>query len=208
MIIINKMGQDNEMDIRPSVEKKLKKGNQILFSRDSDCLQDLIRLIEKQKHRTLVMWALECAQVPLARFEARCPDEPRPRAALAACDTWARGQIKMPEAKRAILAAHAVAKAIEDKECIALVHAIGQAGSTVHTETHALGLVFYELTALVLRVGLAKCGEAVSEKIAWYSQRLSYWQDHIDDCEVSWAKFLLNDTRPNPEQLRNEISRN
>ena len=195
------------MDIRLSVEMKLKKGNQILFTRDSDCLQGLIRLIEKQKHRTLVKWALDCAQVPLVRFETRYPDEPRPRAALAACEAWARGQIKMPEAKRAILAAHAVAKAIEDKECIALVHAIGQAGSTVHTETHALGLVFYELTALVLRVGLEQCDAVVSEKIAWYCERLSYWQDHSDDREISWAKFLLDDARPNPEQLRNEKHR-
>lgn len=38
------------------VEAKLKRKNQILFSRDSECLQPLIRLIEMQTHRTLVMW--------------------------------------------------------------------------------------------------------------------------------------------------------
>lgn len=57
------------------VEIKLKKGNKILFSRDSECLQELIKLIQLQKHRTLVMWALDCAKVPLKQFEAKYPDE-------------------------------------------------------------------------------------------------------------------------------------
>jgi len=42
------------------VEIKMKKSNKILFSRDSECLHDLISLIQKQNHRTLVMWALDC----------------------------------------------------------------------------------------------------------------------------------------------------
>ena len=41
------------------VEIKLKKRNKMLFSRDSQCLQELIKLIQIQNHRTLVMWALD-----------------------------------------------------------------------------------------------------------------------------------------------------
>ena len=78
------------------VEIKLKKGNKILFSRDSECLQELIKLIQLQKHRTLVMWALDCAKVPLKQFEAKYPDECRPRICLELCEAWARGKIKMP----------------------------------------------------------------------------------------------------------------
>lgn len=191
-------------EIRSSIESKLKKGNQILFSRDSECLQELISLIERQKHRTLVMWAFDCAQEPLAYFESKYPNEERPRKALELCEAWARGIIKMPEAKRAILDAHAVAKEIDDKECIALAHAIGQAGSTVHVETHALGLVFYELTAIVLRAGLDQCELAVNDKINIYYNRLLYWQENIDRIDVSWAPFLLDDSRPNREKVFNE----
>ncbi|HHX12103.1 MAG TPA: hypothetical protein GX731_04720 [Clostridiales bacterium] len=43
------------------VDQKLKRKNQILFSRESQCLQELKSLIEEQKHRTLVLWALDCA---------------------------------------------------------------------------------------------------------------------------------------------------
>ena len=189
--------------IRMSIEQKYLRGNQILFTRDSECLQSLLRLIELQKHRTLVMWALECAQEPLGLLETKYPEERRPRRALELCEDWARGIIKMVDAKRAILESHAVAKEIDDKEFIALVHAIGHAGATVHVETHAFGLVIYELSALVFKVGLDKCDIEVSKKISFYYERLLFWQAHIDTTNVSWAKFLMDDTRPNKEKLLN-----
>ena len=134
------------------VEIKLRKRNKILFSRDSQCLQDLIKLIQLQNHRTLVMWALDSAKVPLEQFEAKYSDEVRPRICLELCEDWARGKIKMPRAKRAILDSHAVAKEINDSEYAALCHGIAHAGATVHVETHALGLPFYELTAIVFKI--------------------------------------------------------
>ncbi len=186
------------------VEIKLKKGNKILFSRDSQCLQELIELIQLQNHRTLVMWALDCAKVPLKQFEAKYPDECRPRICLELCEDWARGRIKMPIAKRAILDSHAVAKEIDDKEYGALCHAIGHAGATVHVETHALGLPFYELTAIVLKYRKDNFQKLVSEKINYYRSRLLYWQENTDKLGLSWAYFLLEDTRPNKERLLSE----
>jgi len=181
------------------VEIKLKKRNKLLFSRDSQCLQDLI-----QNHRTLVMWALDCAKLPLSQFEAKYPDELRPRTCLELCEAWARGKIKMPGAKRAILDAHAVAKTIDDCEYGALCHAIGHAGATVHVETHALGLPIYELTALVLKYGKDNYQKAVSEKIDYYYHRLVHWQENTDKLGLDWADFLSDDTRPNKEKILRE----
>ncbi len=195
------------MDIKSSVELKYKKGNRLFFSRDSDCLFDLIRLIEQQRHRTLVMWALDCAQQSLSTFEAKYPHEHRPRKAVELSTAWARGTCKMPEAKRAILDAHAVAKEIDDREYGAVAHAIGHACATVHVETHAVGLVFYELTAIVLAAGLDHCDMAVAEKITYYHERLVYWQEHIDSLNVTWAAFLADDSRPNKEKALNEKRR-
>ncbi|HHX24789.1 MAG TPA: hypothetical protein GX723_12410, partial [Thermoanaerobacterales bacterium] len=59
------------------VEIKYKKRNKMLFSRDSQCLQELIELIQVQNHRTLVMWALDCARQPLEQFEIKYHDERR-----------------------------------------------------------------------------------------------------------------------------------
>lgn len=186
------------------VEQKLKKRNKILFSRNSECLQELKALIEQQKHRTLVMWALDCAKVPLARFEEKYPNELRPRTALELCEAWSRGKIKMPAAKRAILEAHAVAKEIDDDVYGALCHAIGHAGATVHVETHALGLPFYELTSIVLKHEKDKYPEKVREKINYYCQRLLYWQENIDKFDGEWAGFLMDDNQPNKEKLLTE----
>jgi len=186
------------------VEAKLKKRNKVLFSRDSKCLQALIGLIQLQNHRTLVMWALDCAKVPLEQFEAKYPDESRPRKCLELSEALARGKIKMPIAKRAILDSHAVAKEINDSEYGALCHAIGHAGATVHVETHAIGLPFYELTAIVLKYGKDNFQKPVSEKIDYYMSRLIYWQENTDKLELDWADFLLDDTRPNKERLLSE----
>ncbi len=175
------------------LEIKLKKRNKILFSRDSQCLQELIKLIELQNHRTLVMWALDCAKFPLEQFEAKYSDELRPRTCLELCEAWARGKIKMPIAKQAILDSHAVAKEINDSEYGALCHAIGHAGATVHVETHALGLTFYELTAIVLKYEKDNFAKPVSEKINYYYNRLLYWQENTDNLRIDWADFLSLD---------------
>ena len=186
------------------VEIKLKKRNKMLFSRDSQSLQELINLIQLQNHRTLVMWALDCANLTLEQFEAKYPKEQRPRTCLELCEAWARGIIKMPIAKRAILDSHAVAKEIDDKEYGTLCHAIGHAGATVHVETHALGLPIYELTAIVSKYGKNNFSKPVTEKINYYYNRLLYWQENTDKLGLDWADFLLDDTRPNKERLLND----
>ncbi len=150
------------------------------------------------------MWALDCAKVPLVRFEEKYPNELRPRTALELCEAWSRGKIKMPAAKRAILEAHAVAKEIDDDVYGVLCHAIGHAGATVHVETHALGLPFYELTSLVLKHEKDKYPEKVREKINYYCQRLLYWQENIDKVDGEWAGFLMDDNQPNKEKLLTE----
>ncbi|KAF5037408.1 hypothetical protein DSECCO2_564960 [anaerobic digester metagenome] len=183
------------------VEIKIKKRNKILFSRDSQCLQELLELIRLQSHRTLVMWALDCAKMTLKQFEEKYPDEQRPRACLELCEAWARGKIKMPIAKRAILDSHAVAKEIDDDEYGDLCHAIGHAGATVHVETHAIGLPMYELTSIVLKYDKNDFYKPVIEKTEYYKERLLYWHENTDKLKLDWADFLLKDSIPNKERL-------
>ncbi|MFQ3544160.1 hypothetical protein Q7A53_08730 [Halobacillus rhizosphaerae] len=186
------------------VEEKLKRKNKLLFSRDSLCLQELVELIQLQTHRTLVMWVLDCAKTPLGQIEAKYPHEPRPRTCLERCEDWARGKIKMPAAKKAILAAHTAAKEIEEIEYGTLCQAIGHAGATVHVETHAIGLPIYELTSIVHKYGRDDFQVPVSEKINDYYKRLLYWQENTDKLGLEWAGFLLDNTKPNKEKLLSE----
>ncbi|MFH1512677.1 MAG: putative immunity protein, partial [Bacillota bacterium] len=147
----------------------------ILFSRDSQCLRDLFGCMQMLNHRALVMWALDCAAIPLRQFEMKYPKEDRPRRCLEFSRKWAKGEIRMPSAKQAILGAHAAAKDIGDDAYGALCHAIGHAGATVHAQTHAIGLPLYELTAIVLRCGKEEYTRPVMDRINNYNARLLYW---------------------------------
>lgn len=172
------------------VIQRWKRKNQILFSHESKSLQDLQKIMVQQEHRVLIIWALDCAKETVTQFEKKYPQEQRPRKALELCEAWAKGEIKMPTAKRAILDAHAAAKEVSSREYGALCHAVGQAGSVVHVKTHAMGLPFYELTAIVHKYGIDAFEKAAQEKINYYWQRLCYWQEHTDKTDRKWADFL------------------
>lgn len=189
------------------VLKKYNRKNKILFNRDSECLQELIKLIQLQKHRTLVMWALDCASIPQQHLEENYPDDLRPREAIELSYDWAFGKVKMNLAKGAILAVHGMAKELNDKVDIALCHAVGQACSTVHIETHAIGLAFYELSAIVFESINDDWISKVEKKIDYYLDRLYYWQNNIDNKPQEWAKFLQDDNKPNREKLLIEKSK-
>ena len=180
-----------EYDLFLDVEIRIKKRNKLFFSKDSFCLKKLIAAMEKQNHRVLVLWALDCGQEALKKFEVFYPNESRPRKALELCDAWSRGYIKMAEAKRGILDAHAVAKEIGDLPCIALCHGIGQAGATVHVSSHSLGLPIYELTSIALENGLEGYETDVNNKMDYYLNRMEYWEAKEKMLERTWATFLL-----------------
>jgi hypothetical protein len=174
----------------------------ILFSRESGCIQPLRELIEKQKHRTLVAWVLDCAPRVLVLFEKKYPHEQRPRQALETAAAWARGEVKMPAAKRAIHAAHNAATAIEgDYAAQAAARAIGHAAATVHVETHALGLVFYGLTSFVYAANPGEADGIVEKELKWFYDRLVYWEANIDHAGTTWAPFLMRDDVQNKELL-------
>lgn len=184
------------------VEMRIKRKNSILFSRDSACLQPLRQLIAEQKHTTLVLWAFECVQIPIKELMIKYKDEVSIQDAYDVCLLWAEGKVKMPVAKRAILDCHAVANRLDNPRDIALCHAVGQGCSTVHVETHALGLVLYELTAIVIENNYLNYQSQVIKKINFYEERLYWWQNNIETIEKqrSWAEFLVRPGKENKEK--------
>lgn len=172
------------------VKAKAKRKNQILFSKDSLLLTDLCQLIAQANRRALILWALELAEETARELAGKYPEDPRPLDAIAASRAWAAGEIKMPIAKRAILNCHAMAKELGSPADIARCHAVGQACSVVHTTGHALGYPMYELTAIVLELGLDDCRDAVEHRVRYYEQRLHYWAEHEKSCSQNWASFL------------------
>ena len=172
------------------VKAKAKRKNQILFSKDCLLLDELCRLIEHANRRVLVLWALELAEENARELAEKYPEDFRSKEAVEAAASWAKGQIKMPIAKQAILNCHAMAKELENPADIARCHAVGQACSVVHTAGHALGYPMYELTAIVLELGLDNCRDAVEHRVRYYEQRLHDWAEHEKSCSQNWASFL------------------
>ena len=172
------------------VRGKIKRRNQILFSKDSILLEELSLLIKIQNRRTLVLWALDLAEETVKVFEKNHPEETLPRNTVLAARAWAEERIKMPVAKKAILSCHALAKNMTCPADAARCHAIAQGCSVVHTEGHAMGLPMYELTAIVREKGIDHCREAVEQQNQTYIDKLLYWHQHEPDCDGPWAAFL------------------
>lgn len=179
------------MDWKEEVQVRFKRGNQVLFSKTSEYLQDLTLLFQGQDHRVMVLWALSLAEETVEKLERKYPDEKRPREALEAAQAWAAGEIKMRPAQRKILDCHAAAKSISSREDMALFHAVGQACAVVHTAGHAIGFPIYELSAIIYREGLENCAPAVERRKREYIGRLFYWSTHWTEHEWKWAAFLL-----------------
>lgn len=186
------------------VERRIDRKNKILFTRESACLQALKEQISRQSRLTLVLWAFDCLRIPVSELVRRYPDETDIPQAYTCCLAWAHAEVKMPVAKRAILDCHAAAKRMTCPADIALCHAVGQGCASVHVETHALGLAFYELTAMVIRHGWKDYEAAVTKKIDFYQTRLAFWQAQTPAYRDSrpWADFLLRPGRINPEKSR------
>ena len=172
------------------VKAKAKRKNQILFSKDCLLLDELCQLMEQANRQVLVLWALELAEESARVLAEKYPEDFRPKEAVEAATSWAKGQIKMPIAKQAILNCHTMAKELENPADIARCHAVGQACSVVHTVGYALGYPMYDLTAIVLELGLDDCRDAVEHRVRDYEQRLHYWAEHEKSCCQDWASFL------------------
>lgn len=173
------------------VRDKIKRKRSILFDVDCEPLCALCAALEGRDRRTVILWALALAENCAERLsELGERDADVAFSAIFAARTWAAGDIKMSEARRAILYCHAAAKTAGSREAAALFHAVGQACSSVHTPRHAPGLCVYELTAYVLRYGADGCREAVEGRICEYLRLLDELSFRRFCTGEKWANFL------------------
>jgi hypothetical protein len=114
-------------------------------------------LLDKNKHALLALWAADCAERLLPLFE-ECSSDDRPRRAIETARAWARGEVPLGAAQKASVAAHAAARAVENKAAVAAARAAGHAVATAHMADHSLGPVIYAAKALEAK-GTSATGE-------------------------------------------------
>ena len=128
---------------------------------------------------TLAIWAADCAERVMPYFEETFPDDPRPRHALDALHRWEEtGVFRRADIRKAALDAHAAAREVgEDSPARSAARAAGQAVSTAHVATHAIGAALYARQA-VFRAAVAgdrdatEVEAAVAREREWQYRRL------------------------------------
>lgn len=118
--------------------------------------------LDEQDHRSLVLWAVDCAEHVLSYFEEEYPRDDRPRNALEAGRAWVRGEIAMSAARSAAFGAHAAARAADHAAARAAARSAGHAAATAHVPGHARHAADYAATA---------AGDAAAER-DWQYRRL------------------------------------
>lgn len=83
--------------------------------------------LEERDHKSLVLWATDCAEHVLPYFEEKYPKDDRPRNAVEAGRAWVRGEIAMSEVRVAAFAAHAAARDVDQAAARAAARAAGHA---------------------------------------------------------------------------------
>jgi hypothetical protein len=126
------------------------KARKMLNDWDAPYIQSLVRLIETRSKSTLAHWAINYSEhVLLPLWSKHCPDDLRPHKAIHAAREWLSGEIKLPEAKKAILECHEAAREAEGNPAAqAAARAIGQSASTIHSAGHCIGLALYGALAV------------------------------------------------------------
>jgi len=128
-------------------------------------------LVKKTDHKTLGIWAADCAERVLPYSEKKCPDDLRPRKAIEAPRTSVKtGVFDMADVRGASLAAHAAARDVaEDDAARSAARAAGQAMATAHVPTHSIAAAVYAATAIRDATGSL---DAVDKEREWQYQHL------------------------------------
>ncbi len=127
--------------------------------------------LDKQDHKSLVLWATDCAEHVLPSFEEQYSNDLRPRKAVEAGRAWVRDEIAMSEARTAAFAAHAAARDADHAAARAAARAAGHAAATAHVADHAVHAAAYALTA-VSAATPTDTAEARAREREWQYQHL------------------------------------
>jgi hypothetical protein len=140
-------------------------------------------------HHLLALWAASCAEHVLDFFESARPGDPRPRQAIEHARAWARGEVKMMQARAAGGHAMGAARDLRGAPRHA-AYAAGQAAVVAHVAAHELGAAAYAIKAA--RAGAPEGeGETAGRLECW-------WQR--DQLPEAIRELVLDDQR-----LRNDI---
>ena len=143
-----------------------------------------------ENHRLMAWWAADCAEHVLPLFESTCPDDDRPRLAIASARAWVRGECGMMESRSAGGHANAAARDLKGAARFA-AFAAGQAACVPHVAAHNLGAASYAIKAVRESEGIS----AGRMECQWQRDRLPdairdlVLDDQRQRNDICWSVF-------------------
>jgi len=136
--------------------------------------EPMIELLRKTDHKTLAIWAIDCAERVLPYFEKKYPEDHRPRQAIETLQAWINtGVFKMAVIRKASLDSHAAAREVgEDSPARSAAHAAGQAVATAHVPRHSYGPAVYAQQATYRATNSSEADDAVAKERDWQYHHL------------------------------------
>lgn len=128
--------------------------------------------LDKGDHRSLALWAADCAEHVLPYFEEKYPKDDRPRKAVEAGRAWVRGEIALSEARAAAFAAHAAARDADQAAARAAARASGHAAATAHVAGHAGHAATCAVTAVTCAAVPTDAAAATAKERDWQYRHL------------------------------------
>ena len=141
--------------------------------------EEMLELVSKTDHKTLAIWAIDCAERVMPYFEEKYPQDHRPRQALETLKTWIyTGVFKMAVIRKASLDSHAAAREVgEDSPARSAARAAGQAVATAHVPRHSYGSAIYAQQAIHRATNPTDADAAVAKERDWQYQHLLNLRD-------------------------------
>src|SRR6266568_8726902 len=136
--------------------------------------EEMLELVSKTDHKTVALWAIDCAERVMPYFEEKYPQDHRPRLAIETLKTWIdTGIFKMAVIRKASLDAHSAAREVgEDSPARSAARAAGQAVATAHIHRHAYGSAIYAQQAIHRATNPTDADAAVAKERDWQYQHL------------------------------------
>lgn len=124
-----------------------------------------VQTLSELQRRQVADWAAACAERVLQLFEAECPNDDRPRAALARTRAFSRGELDTVSQIRRRFGGGSAASAARSPAAAAAARAAGQASAVCHMGAHALGAAAYAVKATSLAT--PNRPDAAEDEIRW-----------------------------------------
>lgn len=136
--------------------------------------ESMLDLVSKTDHKTLALWAIDCANRVIPYFEEKYPQDDRPRIAIETLKIWIDTEVfKMAVIRKASLGAHTAAREVgEDNSARSAARAAGQAVATAHVPRHSYGSAIYAQQAIYRDADPSCADTAVVKERDWQYQHL------------------------------------